>query len=83
MTTFEKMQEITNRSPTDDRSVLRELLDRLCLTALYTDDYKMYRAYALVITDDICTGDFDEFMSLTQDYWEETEDARERNLTPH
>lgn len=83
MTTFEKMQEVINRSPTDDRSVLRELLDRLCLTALYTDDYKMYRAYALVITDDIRIGDFDEFMSLARDYWEETEDTRERNLTPH
>lgn len=83
MTTFEKMQEVINRSPTGDRSVLWELFDRLCLTALYTDDYKLYRAYALVITDDININDFDEFMSLARDYWEETEDTRERNLTPH
>lgn len=83
MSVFEKMQEIIDRSPTHDYTILKELLERLKLSALYIDDYKMYRAYALVITDDISIRDCDEFLLLAREYWEETEGKRDSNLTPH
>lgn len=83
MSAFEKMQEIVERSPTHDYTILKELFERLRLTALYTDDYKLYRAYALVITDDIHTEDCEVFLLLAGEYWWETEDKRDGNLTPH
>lgn len=83
MSVFEKMQEMVEKSPTHDYTILKELLDRLRLTALYSDNYELYRAYALVITDDIHAGDCEEFLSAAQDYWEATEEERDRNLTPH
>lgn len=83
MNVFEKMQEMVEKSPTHDYTILKELLDRLRLTASYSDDYKLYRAYALVITDDIRAGDCEEFLLLAREYWEETEEERDRNLTPH
>lgn len=83
MSVFEKMQEIVERSPSHDFVVLKELLDRLRMTALYSDDYKLYRAYALVITDDIHIEDCEEFLSLAREYWGETEGKRDSNLTPH
>jgi len=83
MSVFEKMQEMVEKSPTHDYTILKELLDRLRLTALYSDEYEMYRAYALVITDDIKTGDCEQFLSLADEYWKKTEEERERNLTPH
>lgn len=83
MSVFEKMQEIVERSPAHDDTILKELLDRLQLTALYSDEYKLYRAYALVITDDIRVEDCEEFLLLAREYWEETEEERDRNLTPH
>ena len=83
MSVFEKMQEIVKRSPTHDYTILKELLERLRLTAAYSDEPELYRAYALVITDDIDAGDCDEFLNLAREYWEEIEEDRERNLTPH
>lgn len=67
----------------EDKSLVNTLLKDAAMTAEYADEEELYFAYIKVLEEYVYFENTSALRSAMIQYWNDMEEERERNCTPH